>query len=113
MSRSISWKSPIKQLSDKDFSSGKLKAKGLTAFGLIYADWCHHCHSIAPLFQELSKKFPSITFFVVEDSKGKKLQDTLKIQGFPTMVLYRNGYLVEEYRGRRDPSSLVEYLMNV
>lgn len=63
---------------------------------LCKMDWCGHCVSYLPIYEQLSAKYPNVKFFVVEGTENEQLLEqwshlaspVFKINGFPTLVLY-------------------------
>uniref|UniRef100_T1JB49 Flavin-containing monooxygenase n=1 Tax=Strigamia maritima TaxID=126957 RepID=T1JB49_STRMM len=67
---------------------------GLT-FVKFFAPWCGHCKRLAPTWEDLAKKLISQKVFVAEvdcsKDKCKTLCQDQKVEGYPTLVLYKNG----------------------
>ncbi|XP_076686826.1 thioredoxin domain-containing protein pretaporter [Andrena cerasifolii] len=90
--------------------------KGIS-FVKFFAPWCGHCKRLAPIWEELGKKF-----FVNEDVNIVKVDCTLdaskelcneqEVDGFPTLCLYRDGQKVSEYNGARNLDDLYEFVTN-
>jgi thiol-disulfide isomerase/thioredoxin len=73
---------------------------------LFYADWCPHCKTTKPIFDELSQKYKDkpINGYVVQFTKinctnespeSTKLMDKYNVEGFPTIKLLMNGQIIE------------------
>ncbi|CAG0886167.1 unnamed protein product [Darwinula stevensoni] len=82
----------------------------------FFAPWCGHCKRLAPTWEELGKKFigkEGIRIAKVDctASDSKSLCDSFEVDGFPTILLFRNGEKISEYEGNRDLSDLTSYLM--
>lgn len=57
----------------------------------FYANWCGPCKMIAPLFEELSKKYDSAITFLkinVEDDGG--ISDKYDVNSLPTFMVFWN-----------------------
>ena len=77
---------------------------------LFYADWCGHCQKFQPVWEHLKKEFTSRGIEHEEhESKNQAIMDKFDIQGFPTIKIEEEG-VVSEYRGTRDPDSILSYL---
>lgn len=77
---------------------------------LFYADWCGHCKRFEPVWQHLKKEFSANGIEHEEhESKEEKIMEQFDIQGFPTIKIEEEG-VVSEYRGSRDPDSILTYL---
>lgn len=56
---------------------------------LIKANWCPHCRSMVPIFQELIKQSPSTYEIVDGPAKGGAWLKKNNIQAYPAIRLYR------------------------
>jgi thiol-disulfide isomerase/thioredoxin len=84
-------------------------------FTLYYADWCPHCKTIKPVFEEWSKKGSVVvggkTIFV-EMVEADKNADKLKgkpVKGYPTFLLETNGAF-KEFDGDRTAAGWESWL---
>ena len=87
---------------------------------LFYADWCPHCTSFKPTWQEVSESVntSSETKMISIDvgdksSESDKLMQEYNVSGFPTIVLVDQSNQqksLEVYEGSRDKSALQAYV---
>lgn len=107
------------ELSEKDFTGNVLDTyKNNKVMILFKAEWCGYCKQFMPVFTELSKNYRGdVIFAVIDIDANKELLMTInsflygyKVQGFPTVVMYNNGYYEETYQGPRTINNLVNYL---
>lgn len=83
---------------------------------LYYSNMCGHCLQLMPLWKRLSKKYDKseeITIINVESNNIEYLQIKYKknIEGFPTILKYKNGKLIEEFDGDRNTKSLNKFML--
>ncbi|AHA45973.1 thioredoxin [Insectomime virus] len=109
----------VKSLSDKDFdSSGDLKKKGC-AWVVFYAPWCGHCKALAPDWNKFAEVAGFADVYTVNSDDEKQLISRLNslvpgfVEGFPTIVAYKNGSAVQTYMGDRSSKALVREAMLV
>jgi len=77
---------------------------------LFKADWCPHCRSIKPIWEELKKENKDKIKFITYDSdKHAKEIKTYNIKGYPTIIL-KVGDKSFEYVGSNDKSSIKEFI---
>ena len=96
---------PIK-VDDKDFESTIIK------YPLVvidcWADWCAPCKMIAPIIEELAKKYKGrIVFGKLDVSKNKTVPAKFGIRGIPTLLVFNKGKLVDRIVGVQ-PMSVLE-----
>ena len=83
---------------------------------LYYAHWCPHCVSFVDEFNALIKLVGEgvcKTYNCANNNAHlQKMQARLPgfIQGFPTIILYKDGKPVEEYKGKRSKEELAKYI---
>jgi len=82
--------------------TGGANSKSLT---LYYADWCHFCTKLMPIWKKLN--VPNIEIRMVEEKQNNELE----VDGYPT-IIYRNGNQIEKYIGPRTKSGLEKFLKN-
>jgi thioredoxin 1 len=56
----------------------------------FFAQWCGPCKRIAPLFEELSTKFPSITFLKVDVDEAEGLSNQFSVESLPTFIYLKD-----------------------
>ncbi|CAG0917750.1 unnamed protein product [Notodromas monacha] len=81
------------------------------AFVKFYAPWCGHCKRLAPTWDDLAKKFlgqGNVRICKVDCTEQKSLCDLQEVEGYPTMLLYKDGKKVKEYDDKRDLDSLYQ-----
>ncbi|CAA6654584.1 unnamed protein product [Spirodela intermedia] len=63
------------------------------------ASWCAPCRSIAPLYGEMSEKFPSLTFVTVDVDKMMELSSSWEVRATPTFFFLRDGRQLDKLVG--------------
>jgi thioredoxin 1 len=77
----------------------------------FFTDWCPPCKVVAPIYEDLSKRFPDIKFLECNSEKTA-LDPQVMIWGVPSFVLFQNGEAVEKITGadlNRLETILMEY----
>jgi thiol-disulfide isomerase/thioredoxin len=90
---------------------------------LFYADWCPHCKTAKPIWNELKTEYQNKTingYHVLfteinctnENSETEQMMNKYNIEGFPTIKLLKDGQIVE-YDAKPSKETLKEFLNTV
>lgn len=90
--------------------------KGVS-FVKFFAPWCGHCKRLAPIWEDLGKKFlanENVNIAKVDCTLdvSKDLCNEQEVDGFPSLYLYRDGQKISEYNGARNLDDLYEFVIN-
>lgn len=114
----------VKELTPVDFSSYQpstiIKSKNTKGNGLMmfYAPWCPHCKDLAPIWEAAAKISGFCDFYAFNCEKYKghvlKIQESTPnlIQGYPSVIIYKNGEPFEVYDGGRSVKELLDVCMH-
>jgi protein disulfide-isomerase-like protein len=85
-----------------------------TWFIKFYAPWCGHCKSSAPAFSKAAKKLDGVAKFgVVNCDDEKELPSKYKVQGFPTIKVFKGegkkARRPSDYNGGRNAKELTDH----
>lgn len=60
------------------------------------ASWCGHCQALAPHLSKLLQGSPDVQHIKIEDGPGKRLGRSFRVKLWPTLVLLRDGQIVDQ-----------------
>jgi len=63
------------------------------------AKWCGPCNQIAPVFGEISNRYPTVDFLKVDVDDQPELAAANSITAMPTFLFFNNGQRVDEVKG--------------
>lgn len=90
---------------------------------LFYADWCPHCKTAKPIWEEMKAEYENKTIngytvlftdvnCTTETPDVEKLMTTYKIEGFPTIKLLKDGQVIE-FDAKPSKATLEQFLNTV
>ena len=57
----------------------------------FWAEWCTTCLSFAPIYIQISEKYPNIIFGKVNTQFEQAISAKYRIQSIPTLIGFKNG----------------------
>ncbi|CDR44275.1 CYFA0S14e01574g1_1 [Cyberlindnera fabianii] len=116
--------SPVFELDASNFDSVVLSNQ--TSIIEFYAPWCGHCRNLQPEYVKVGRHLQDIAIVGAvncDDSKNKPLCARYRIEGFPTLVVFRPpkvnleskthqnyAHATEIYNGPRKAKAMVEFV---
>ena len=88
---------PIK-VTDADFDQ-VIKDKPYVVVD-FWAEWCTPCRAIAPIVEDLAKKYAGkVTFPKVNTDENPEVPQRYMVMGIPTLLFFKDGKLVDQVVG--------------
>lgn len=82
----------------------------------FWAPWCGPCRSFAPVYEQMSEKYPDIVFAKVNTEEEQDLAGYFQIRSIPTLMVFREKVILYSEAGALPASALdqlVEQVMAV
>ena len=98
-----------KKLNQQNFEPEILNNNNLALVD-FYADWCGPCKMMAPIIDAIANECPDITVGKVNIDENPNLASQYKIMTSPTLIVFRNGEIVEQISGLRSKEQLLNML---
>lgn len=94
-----------------DFDINKLDE--IVSSGVVlldfYADWCGPCKMLMPELSDLVKKI-DVNVYKINVDNNPDIAKKYGIMTIPTLVLYKDGKIVNKHSGYRTSDDLVEWI---
>lgn len=77
----------------------------------FWAEWCAPCRALAPTIDELANEFQGKAKIAKVDIEANpSIASQFGIRSIPTVLVFKNGQLVEQLVGRQSKTSYAEVL---
>ncbi len=76
----------------------------------FWAPWCGPCKGFAPVYEELSEKYPDIVFAKVNTEEEQQLAAEFQIRSIPTLMLFREQIILFAQPGALQGSQLEQVI---
>lgn len=89
----------------------------ITENGIVFVDfwaaWCGPCRMFGPVFEAVSEEHPDAVFAKVDTDEQRELAGGLGISSIPTLMAFRDGYLVYREAGALNKSQFEKLVQQV
>ena len=97
-----------------DFDKTGLKHKNFKNGGMfvVYAEWCHFCKELTPLWKKLFTLTKNKNYGIgaINSEKQKQLVHMLGVSGYPTIIVMTKNGKMKEYSGPRNLETFLKKL---
>ena len=76
----------------------------------FWAPWCGPCKGFAPVYEELSEKYPDIVFAKVNTEEQQQLAAEFQIRSIPTLMIFREQIILFAQPGALQGSQLEQVI---
>ncbi len=76
----------------------------------FYADWCGPCQMLSPIVDEISDERTDIKVGKINVDEQMELAQKYGVMTIPTLMVFKNGELVNKHIGSQSKSGVLEML---
>lgn len=79
----------------------------------FWAPWCGPCRSFAPVYEEVSEKYPDVVFAKVNTEVEQGIAASFQIRSIPTLMVFREKIIIYSEAGALPASGLEQLVEQV
>ncbi|MBI5572450.1 MAG: thioredoxin [Desulfomonile tiedjei] len=103
----------LHHVTDEDFDQEILKSE-LPALVDFWAAWCGPCRTVGPVVEELAAEYAGkIKIVKLNVDDNKETPTKYQVKGIPTLMLFKDGQVVDQIVGAAPKSRIKELLDKV
>ncbi|MEA4816150.1 MAG: thioredoxin [Lachnospiraceae bacterium] len=76
----------------------------------FWANWCGPCWMVSPIIDEIAKETPGIKVGKINVDEQRELATAFNIMSIPTLVVMKDGKVVNQSMGARPKEQIVSML---
>ena len=97
----------VQEIDINNFQTEVIKSDKITVVD-FFADWCGPCRKLSPIMDEIEQELSEKAKFTkINTDNNIELAQKYQISGIPTLLVFKNGELVERMVGLMPKSSIV------
>ena len=96
----------LKKVNKENFESEVLKLDKVILVD-FYATWCGPCQMLGPILEEIAGEKQDFDIAKINIDENQELAIENEIEVVPTMIIYKNGQVVERVEGLLSKSQIL------
>jgi thioredoxin 1 len=77
----------------------------------FYATWCGPCSALAPILEEIEKKFSEkLVLLKANVDENRVNAEKFKVDLIPSIILFKNGQIIDSFTGFKSESDIEDWL---
>ena len=76
----------------------------------FWVSWCAPCRRVVPIIEEIANERPDIKVGKINVDEQPELASKFSIMSIPTLVVMKNGKIVQQVSGARPKKAILEML---
>ena len=76
----------------------------------FWASWCAPCRMVVPIIEEIAGERPDIKVGKINVDEQPELANKFGIMSIPTLVVMKNGKIIQQVSGARPKNAILEML---
>lgn len=78
----------------------------------FYAVWCGPCKMMHPVIEEIANNYSNLKIIKVDVDKHQELARNYSVMSIPTLILFKDGQIVEKNIGFTPSDTLENWIKN-
>jgi thioredoxin 1 len=101
-----------RETTDQSFQKDVLESKSLVLVD-FWAPWCGPCRQLSPIVDEVAKEMSGkIEVFKCNVDENPETPSKYMVRGIPTLILFKNGEIVDTKVGSLSKQALLTWISN-
>lgn len=97
----------LKHINEDNFKTEVLEAEKVTLVD-FFATWCGPCQMLAPVLEKISNSRANFDIAKIDIDQLPDLAVEYGVEVVPTMVIFKNGKVMNKFEGFKSESEIVE-----
>ena len=97
----------VQEINTNSFNSEVVNSDKVTVVD-FFADWCGPCRKLSPILEEVEQELSDrVKFTKINTDENIESAKEYQVSGLPTLLLFKNGEVVERLVGLMPKSSII------